>query len=184
MPDTDQGVTQERLEGLQARIVELEEAAGRVSELETQLEQAQGSIQAAQERADQMATLALQQYVSSAIVRAEAYRDDNQRAHPKVFLQWLEDVLMTKPVGEGDEAITLETQDTDAILAYYRRAAVWLSQNMPGQVPMGEPQSERDTERPIGGDDTFTLSEDDIREIEDVLGIMPSADTSGLGGSG
>jgi hypothetical protein len=159
MPDNDNG-NEVTLETLQAQM----------SEVQTQLQAAQGQIDARDQQIVQLRNLAAKQFVDGIVLKAENYRDDKGHAHGKVFLDWLGIVLMCSDIGEGEEAIQLENKsDVSLVHAYYRRAIDWLATNMPGIVPVEPAGSEGDKKRPVqmgaGGDEDIELSDDDKAEI-------------------
>jgi hypothetical protein len=156
---------------------------GDVLSLEEQLQQERERTQELQERADKLeadakvqqtaheastvqmeARLAAlektnyQQLAANIVMEAESFRDDKQRAHPKVLLDWIRAIMLEEPIGaneedEDAEVISLEETDRSSApktRAYYRRAVVWLSQNLPGSVPTAEAGTAPDASRTIG----------------------------------
>jgi len=124
----------------------------------------------------QYARIALSARIDASVVAAEAYRD-NGKAHSKLFLDWFKLCLSGDTIGEGDEAITLSSDDAgdvDKVVSYYRRAMIWLSENLPGVVPVEPANTKRDTGKKIlSGDGEY--DEDDMGEIASVWGGTPKA---------
>jgi hypothetical protein len=111
------------------------------------------------------------QFVEGLIMKAEAYRDGDGRGHSKVFLDWMNSILLCQPVGEGDESISLENKNEVAdVHAYYRRGIAWLANNVPGAGPsLNPPVTQPDKDRPVNDLSVeLELDEDDMRELDDV----------------
>ena len=99
-----------------------------------------------EERVVSLETFAAKQFTSRIVAEAEAYRDQDGRAHSKFFLEWLEAFLACEEFDEG--AIKLEDgTDVGDVHAYYRKMAYKLAVSMPGVVPMTPPQTEREDDR-------------------------------------
>jgi hypothetical protein len=121
-----------------------------------------------------MQKAAATQFTQNILQRAELYRDDEGRAHPKVLLEWLGQVLTCKSVGEG-EAIKLEdSSDIGQVHAYYRQAAAWLAENLPGTVPMQAPGTAPDKDKKIEDSSVeLEVSEEDRKEIRSAWALVP-----------
>lgn len=160
---------------LEDKILEMEEqliAAGKLADLVTtqskQLEVATQQIGALQLESQRYRSDALKARIDQAITAAEGYRDDG-KAHSKLFLEFFKNMMLGSDIGEGDGVIKLEDDESNTT-AYYRSALVWLSENLPGVVPMNAPQSERDKSRPVTLGDDQDLDQDDVNEIRIMWG--------------
>lgn len=135
--------------------------------------------QALAERDEELASMrrsAAASFVARIVAEAKNYRDSEGRAHNTVFLEWLEDVLLCRSIGEEDAPIVLEVEEANspgAVHAYYRRSIDWLMRNMPGQVPMEPVGTERSKKRPValGADDEWVPTEDDLQIIKDAWAL-------------
>ena len=143
------------------------------NEVQLKLQQMEERLEAERSRSASLEQMAVKQFVDSIVIRAENYRDDGQRAHSKVALEWLENVLLEKPVGE---TIKLEEDaEIGDVRAYYRQAIANLFETMPGVVPMAQPQTEPAEDRMKlshdGEDDELTL--EGRNEIRGIWGKAP-----------
>ena len=142
--------------------------------LKDQVTQLTAALTLSQERVQWLRVRTAKQFVDGLIMKAEAYRDASGRGHSKVFLDWMDHILLCQPVGEGDEAITLENKDEVAdVHAYYRRGIAWFAANAPGAGPkLTQPVTQPDKDRPITeGSDELGLDEDDLHELDDVWAL-------------
>ena len=139
----------------------------RLSEMESQLADMQAKLEQARATATSYQQLAWDQSVKRIELEAQARRDDQGRALPNVFLEFLRDTLRLESFKLGEQEISLERDNQDAgqVHAYYRSRIVQLARDLPGYVPMEESDSEPDKEPKIGqGDedgDKALLSLDD-----------------------
>jgi hypothetical protein len=138
------------------------------------LEERLAELEAANE---ELRDAAAEQFVQRVLLEAKNYRDAKQFAHPKVMLEWFESVLRCDAIGSGDGAVMLEetdADDVDQVHAYYRQAAHWLVQNLPGSVPMKKSETDRSTQRPVSGEPA-RLSDDQkaMNEIKEMWGRVP-----------
>jgi hypothetical protein len=109
------------------------------------------------------------QHAEAIVAQAKGYRDKDQRAHGKVFIDWLQTVLLGDVLAD---TIKLENDSVGNVHAYYRKAAAWLSANMPGVVPMESARTVPDTERPLDPDKAIVLSDEDKAEIDRLWKIV------------
>lgn len=128
----------------------LKEALVELAELKAQQEDAKKLEAQNVALSERLATLEQQSYrltVDKILLEAENHRDENEKAHSAVFIDWLRTVLLEQEVGEK---IKLEDRnDPGQIRAYYRRAIAELVNTLPGVVPMSTPQTEPDKERAL-----------------------------------
>lgn len=163
MPEsTDQSV---RMQQLEDQVKELTATLEQAGELTEKFEAQSAQIEALQLEAQGYRRTARKAQIGQAVSEAESYRDDGQAAHSKMFLDWFNKMLGGDDIGEGDEVIKLENvDDISDTVSYYRRGIIWLSQNLPGSVPMDSPKSERDRARKLDAD-AGEFDDDDKREM-------------------
>ena len=155
----------------------VQESAVSLEQLEAvqlKLQQMEERLEAERSRSASLEQMAVQQFVNAIVVKAENYRDENQRAHSKVALEWLEKVMLTQPV---NETIQLEADaDAGGIHAYYRKAIDNLFKTMPGVVPMVVAQTEQAENRikaEHGDKEPVALDQEGMEELWSVLGVTP-----------
>jgi len=194
------GYTDEEIEKIKkgARFLELKvEGAVKMSEEELsmeqqlldmrlELEQQKHKLALADTQLAEARSFAAEQLVAAIVSRAEAYRDKEGHAHHPVFLEWVGNVLRSKPVGEGEGVIALEeSEDPTDVHAYYRRAINWLAQEMPGSGPAPEApeQTEPDKRRGVAlSDDEEEPDEEDRKQVRELWGIVPASTEAKVGG--
>lgn len=121
-------------------------------------------LQAEREKRLLSEKFAAQQFIEGLIAKTEARRDGEGRAHPKMFLEWMERILKL----EDHEEIKLENADNlSDVHAYYRKQIYWLAQNMDGTVPMKEVDTQPDTSKIGTGDEPDKLDEEQLKELEE-----------------
>jgi hypothetical protein len=157
MPPEDQEVTLEQFDELKLQL----------SALQADNETIKAALEQEEARRIKAEQYAAAQFVDSLIVKAEARRDGEGRAHSKLFLEWLADVLKMKPREVEEGAITLEdAESVPSIHTYYRRQIFWLAENMPGVVPLEEPRTEPDKTRPVEDETPEELSDEQVEEVK------------------
>lgn len=115
-------------------------------------------------RVRQLEDRAKKQFVDNILLRAEAYRDDEQRAHSKVLMDWARATLLEEPLGE-EEAIKLEDRNSvEQVRAYHRRAIALLLESLPGVVPMAASGTEPGKGRKLEDED-YEPTDEQIKEF-------------------
>jgi len=172
MPDKDE----------QEGVVTLEQLQQQMAQLEADRDALRGDVESLRARNTGLEQIALESFIGSIVTKATSYRDTENRAHSVVFLEWLQKVLTCSDVGEGDAVIQL-AQDADpkSVHAYYRKAAAWLAENMPGSGPLmdesgteGEDRRLDNTNGTGDGDDEKPLTQEQDEMLDDVWAIMPA----------
>lgn len=142
--------------------------------LETDLKEAQDALKleqegrtALQERIVRLEQQSLRQFVANILLRAEQYRDGEDRAHSKVLLDWAKSVLLEQPIGEDESVIKLEDRnDATQTRAYYRRAIGALLESLPGIVPMSSGETDPDKVKRLEQDgDDYEPTDDEVKEF-------------------
>ena len=159
--------------------ISLEQFESLRAELEgakTALEAEKSRSVSLEERMHSFEQMAVNQFIDAIVAKAEAYRDEEKRAHSKVALEWLADTMKCKASEDG--AIKLEADPSVAdVHSYYRQRISSLFETMPGVVPMAEAETERADERVKAshdGSDEPDLDEDGLAELRNIWGIVPS----------
>lgn len=134
------------------QVVELSEFEA----VKAQLAKAQTDLARQTEEAVRYRSQAWDQSVKRVLLEAENRKDDQGRALPTVFLEFLRDTLHMEEfefaVGDDKQVIKLEadSQDVQAIHRYYRSRIVQLARDLPGYVPMETlDHSDPDKKRPV-----------------------------------
>jgi len=139
MPDETQPAVE------QVNAVSLDQLESFKLEYEQKLQEMETRLEAERSRSASLEGAFVKQFIDGIVIKAENYRDNQQRAHSKVFLEWLENVLLEKPISE---TICLEEgAGTTDVRAYYRKAIAELAQTQPGVVPMAQPETQPNEER-------------------------------------
>lgn len=140
---TELEAQQEHTKKLEERLAKLEEERVEAEKLEERLKLAERRLAESEERlalSDGEKYVAL---VDSIMTKAEHYRDEDGKGHPKLLLGTARSLLLMEPVktGEGDDdVIKLEhEEDEEVTLAqthkFYHDTIVYLLENLPGLVP-------------------------------------------------
>lgn len=159
MPDETgvDGVNEEQVIALEADLKKAQDALKLEQEGRTAL----------QDRIVRLEQRSLRQFVDNILLKAEQYRDGENRAHSKVLLDWARAVLLEDPIGEGEGAISLEDRnDATQTRAYYRRAIGTLLESLPGVVPMSSGETDPDKERRLGLEsDDYEPTDEEVQEF-------------------
>lgn len=159
MPDETvvDGVNDEQIVALEADLKTAQDALKLEQEGRTAL----------QERIVRLEKRSLRQFVDNILLKAEQYRDGEDRAHSKVLLDWAKAVLLEQPIGEDESVIKLEDRDdADQTRAYYRRTIGALLESLPGVVPMGSGETDPDKEKRLGLEsEDYEPTDDEVKEF-------------------
>lgn len=132
---------QEKREALEIRLATLEEGRQKAEALEARLKLAEERLAESETRLAQSDKEKYVALVDSTMTKAEHYRDEEGRAHPKVLLDTARSLLLMEPIKvSDDDVIKLEhEEDKEPTMAqthkFYHDAVVFLLENLPGLVP-------------------------------------------------
>lgn len=143
----DLTAAREQVQTLEARVKEL----GGTQEPEMS-EAARQRFEALERRAQEAERREYESAIKQVVSLARNYRDDKGNGHSQVFINWIDAVLNSKPVGQGADVVKLTAQDVAGYRRYMLEATMWLSGNLPPVVHFNSQTGSENDDNPLAGD--------------------------------